>query len=126
MSLGELVRYIINGIICTGIHFGVLSFNIKVLDFQSTGLANMIASVFGITASFIGSKYFVFPSRTESIFQQAVKFGLLYGVIALCHGFILFVWTDKLAYDYRIGFVFATIFQVLLSFIGNKLVVFNK
>ena len=126
MSSSEVFRYIINGVICTLIHFGVLTLNIKILQFESTGLANLIAAVFGITASFIGSKYFVFPGRHDSVYKQIIKFGFLYMAIALCHGFILFVWTDHFALDYRIGFVLATCFQVSLSFIGNKYMVFKK
>jgi putative flippase GtrA len=126
MSSSEVLRYIINGIICTLIHFGVLTFNIKILHFESTGWANLIAAIFGITASFIGSKYYVFPSHNDSIYKQIIKFGLLYAVIALCHGLILFIWTDHFSLDYRFGFILATFLQVLLSFIGNKYMVFNK
>jgi putative flippase GtrA len=100
--------------------------NVKILLFESTGLANLIAAIFGITASFIGSKYFVFPGRNDSAYKQIIKFSFLYAAIALCHGLILFIWTDRFALDYRIGFVLATCFQVSLSFIGNKYMVFKK
>jgi putative flippase GtrA len=124
--MGEILRYVVNGLICTLIHFGVLTFNIKFLEFESTGLANLIASIVGIFASFIGSKYFVFPHRNDSLINQITKFGFLYGLIAIFHGLILFVWTDKFGFDYRFGFILATLFQVSSSFIGNKYMVFKK
>jgi len=126
MNYLEVLRYLINGVVCTAIHFGVLTFNINVLNFQSTGLANFIAALFGIIASFLGSKYFVFPNRNESTNKQFLKFALLYGSIAFIHGIILFVWTDMYALDYRIGFIMVTIFQITFSYLGNKYMVFKK
>jgi putative flippase GtrA len=124
--MSEVFRYLFNGLICTIVHFAVLTFNIKILHFESSGLANFIASFFGITLSFIGSRYFVFPNRKDFLARQLIKFGFLYGLIAIFHGLILFLWTDKYGFDYHIGFIVATIFQVSFSFLGNKFMVFNK
>ena len=121
----ELIRYVINGIIATAVHYGVLSFNIKELNFPSAGLANLIAAVFGITTSFLGSRYFVFRKFEESIRIQAIRFSGLYGAIAILHGSVLLIWTDSLGFDYRRGFLIATGLQVSLSYIGNKYLVFK-
>ena len=122
----EIVRYIINGLVATAVHYGVLTFNLSFLGFQSAGLANIIAAIFGITTSFLGSRYFVFRNTEEALLAQAAKFGVLYGLIAALHGVVLFVWTDWYALDYRGGFLIATGLQVLLSYIGNKFLVFKK
>jgi len=122
----ELVRYGINGLSATLIHFGVLSLNLKVLGFSSAGLANLLAAICGVSASFLGSRYFVFPRTGEAIITQAMKFAGLYGFIAVLHGLVLLVWTDLYHMDYRIGFVIATIIQVSLSYLGNKFMVFRK
>ncbi|TXH91569.1 MAG: GtrA family protein [Pseudomonas sp.] len=121
----ELLRYGINGVAATAVHFAVLSFNLNVLGFQSAGVANMLAAVFGITASFIGSRYFVFPRTGDTIIAQAVKFSGLYGVIALLHGLILLVWTDWYGLDYKPGFLIATVAQISMSYFGNKFLVFK-
>jgi putative flippase GtrA len=121
----ELVRYALNGIAATGMHYGVLTFNLDVLHFSSAGLANLIAAVFGITTSFLGSRYFVFCDNGESIATQALKFSGLYGAIAALHGLVLFIWTDALTLDYRIGFLIATALQVSLGYLGNKFLVFK-
>ena len=122
----EIIRYGINGLLATGVHYGVLEFNIKVLGFASAGMANALASLFGITCSFLGSRYFVFSGAQNSLFSQAAKFCSLYGAIALLHGIILFVWADMYLLDYRVGFLIATAVQVSLSYIGNKFLVFTR
>lgn len=121
----ELMRYVINGLAATLVHYGVLTFNLHVLSMSSAGAANLFAAVFGITASFLGSRYYVFNKIDESLLKQALKFSGLYGAIALLHGLVLLVWTDWLGFDYRQGFLIATAFQVSLSYVGNKKLVFN-
>jgi putative flippase GtrA len=121
----ELLRYVANGVVATGVHFGVLSFNLQALRIESAGLANLIAAAFGITVSFLGGRYFVFPAKKDGLIAQAAKFSSLYALIALLHGAILFIWTDYLGFDYRVGFVIATGAQTILSYLGNKFLVFK-
>ena len=122
----ELARYGVNGILATIVHFSVLTINLKVLNFPSAGVANMIAATVGITTSFLGSRYFVFQKTNESILVQALKFNGLYWTIATLHGLVLLLWTDWMRFDYRIGFLIATIIQVSLSYTGNKRMVFKE
>ena len=121
----ELLRYIINGLAATAVHFAVLTFCLKILGIPSAGFSNIIAAMFGISASFLGSRYFVFPKTGESLAAQAIKFSGLYGIIAFIHGLVLFVWTDWIGYDYRMGFLLATAIQVSLSYFGNKFLIFR-
>lgn len=123
--LNQPARYLINGLMATAVHFCVLTFNLKLLAFSSAGFANMIAAVFGIGASFIGSRYFVFKHSTEPLFSQMYRFVFLYAAIALLHGFILYLWVDKYSMSYVTGFGVATVIQVLSSYIGNKIMVFK-
>jgi len=46
-------------------------------------------------------------------------------VIALLHATVMYVWADRLGFDYRIGFVLATGMQMAFSFMANKLLVFK-
>lgn len=123
--MNYLIRYVINGLVATGIHYSVLTFLLKVLQFSSAGLSNLLAAIVGITVSFLGSRYFVFRRTDESLIAQGAKFSLLYGLIAFLHGGVLYMLTDRLLIDYRISFVCATVLQVLLSFFGNKVLVFK-
>lgn len=123
----EFVRFIMNGIFATLVHFSVFSAltKIPIFGIQSAGLANFAAALFGITASFLGSRYFVFQNAENRVLAQAARFGGLYGGIAIFHGVALFVWTDYYGLDYRIGFLMATGAQVLISYFGNKFLVFR-
>lgn len=123
---GEVLRYGINGIVATAVHYAVLSINLQVLRFDSAGLANLLAACFGISASFFGSRYFVFPPTGETLLVEALRFSGLYGAIALLHGLVLLLWTDHFGLDYRWGFLLATLLQVSLSYLGNKFLVFRR
>lgn len=121
----EILRYIANGLFATAVHFGVLTFCLRVLGFSSAGVANLVAAALGIAVSFTGNRYFVFRRFERSLVRQAMRFGVLYAGIAAIHGLLLFLWTDLLSLDYRVGFVIAMVIQVALSYIGNKKLVFQ-
>jgi putative flippase GtrA len=121
----QSVRYLINGLAATVVHFAVLTFNLKVLGWGSAGVANMVAAVFGIAASFLGSRYFVFQGSAEPLFKQVYRFIFLYAAIALLHGALMYVWADHYHLNYIAGFVVATGMQVLCSYWGNKRMVFK-
>jgi len=123
--IAELARFVVNGLVATAVHYGVLTFNIRVLGIPSAGLANFIAAWFGITASFIGSRFFVFRRKDAPVLQQAARFLVLYASIACLHGLLLFVWTDLFHLNYTAGFLVATVLQTVLSYLGNKLLVFS-
>lgn len=122
----EVVRFAINGLVATFVHFAVLSFNLEVLAFDSAGVANFLAAIVGILTSFLGSRYFVFCNTSEDIFSQAMKFAGLYGVIAVLHGAVMYIFVDIYFLDYRLIFVMATAGQVCLSYFGNKFLVFKE
>jgi len=124
-NFADIIKYVINGLVATAVHYGALTFNLEMLSMTSAGLANLIAACFGILTSFLGNRYFVFKQHESNIVSQAIKFSLLYVAIAFLHGFILFVWSDWLKLDYRVGFLVATFFQFVLSYLGNKKMVFK-
>jgi putative flippase GtrA len=117
---------LVNGVAATALHFGVLWFNLQVLHMPSAGVANAIAACFGITASFLGSRHYVFRAADLPMRRQAWRFALLYGCLALMHGLVLHLWTDLAHLDYRLGFLLATGIQMTSSYFGNRLLVFNR
>ncbi len=125
-EFGQVARYVVNGLAATAVHYGVLSLGLELLKLPSAGLANLIAAAFGITASFFGSRWFVFRRPDEPIGRQAARFGALYAAIACLHALVLALWTDYFGLDYRWGFLLATGAQVALSYWGNKRLVFNR
>lgn len=122
----QFLKYLINGVSATLVHYGVLSFNLNILHFSSAAIANMLAAVFGITASYLGNRFFVFDNKNKQVTQQFIQFLILYAAIALLHGLILWVWTDQMKLHYSIGFLIATVMQFVLSFIGNKFFIFKS
>lgn len=126
MQSREPVRYIINGLFATLVNYGILNFNMLVLDMNSAGVANFIAAIFGITVSFLGSRYYVYKQHSSTISSQVVRFVLLYGFIAILSGLVLYVWSDIYDLSYHIGFVIATFIQMLFSYFGNKVLVFKN
>lgn len=122
---GTLIRYVVNGLAATAIHFGVLTMNLEWFHMGSAGVANTIAAAFGIAASFLGSRYFVFRRADMPILKQAIGFGLLYAITMAMHGGLLFVISDLMHIDYRIGFCLATAVQVAVTYVGNKTLVFR-
>ena len=121
----QSVRYLINGLAATAVHFVVLTFNLKILSWGSAGIANLVAAVFGISVSFLGSRYFVFQGSVEPLLKQMYRFIFLYTAIALLHGALMYVWADHYRLNYIAGFVVATGMQVLCSYWGNKRMVFK-
>ncbi len=75
--------------------------------------------------SFLGSRYFVFRGQQGSVVKQGSLFLLVYAAIAVLHALVMYVWADRLGYDYRIGFLLATGMQMAFSFLANKFVVFK-
>jgi len=121
----QIIRYVINGLAATIVHFAALTFQLRFLEMHSAGIANMLAAIVGITFSFLGNRYYVFQSCDEHIFKQAPKYFLLYSLIAGLHGIILYLWSDVWGNDYRTGFLFAVLLQVVLSYLGNKYLIFK-
>jgi putative flippase GtrA len=122
----EFARFVANGLIATAVHFCVLTFAIEVMEFQSAALANFCAALVGSVVSFLGNRYFVFRRREGQVFGQVWRFVVLYAATLSLHAGVLYLWTDLNGLDYRIGFLIATAIQVMLSYLGNKLLVFAK
>jgi len=122
----QVARFVVNGVVAAAVHFGVLSFGLLVLHIPSAGVANLVAAIAGITTSFFGSRYLVFQAQSDPWIGQLARFGLLYVCVAVLHTVVLWVWTDLNHLDYRVGFILATMMQMLLSFAGNKFLVFKR
>jgi putative flippase GtrA len=124
-SRWQFARYLVNGVAATLVHYGVLTLLVEVVRVPSAGLANFLAAIVGIMASFIGSRYFVFRAQDGDWRSQAQRFAVVYAILAVVHAAVLFAWTDQLGYDFRIGFGLATGLQMTISFLANKLLVFS-
>jgi putative flippase GtrA len=116
-------RFLVNGLVATGVHYGVLSLLIEVAGMKSAGLANGAAALFGIAASYLGSRYFVFGSG-ETVAHTLPRFLLVYGAVACLHAAVLAVWTDAWRLPYGPGFLIAMGGSMALTFLANRFFVF--
>lgn len=116
-------RFIANGLAATLVHYVALIVLIEGAGFSSAGLANGIAAVFGISASYIGNRYFVFQSGA-TLMRTLPPFLILYATIALLHAAVLAIWTDYAKLPYTIGFLIGTAGSILISYLGNRYLVF--
>ena len=123
----EFFRYILNGLAATLIHFLALYLFVSWNVFQLYGLSNITASIFGISFSFLGNRYYVFQTtKDDSSNLQLVKFGGLYALLALTHGITMFVLSDIGKMPYQFAFLIAMAIQITLGYLGNKHVIFVK
>lgn len=121
----QVVRYLINGVVATIVNFGALSLFIGFLPQGMAWFASALASCLGITVSFLGSRYFVFPGALGRVAIQVGKFIGVYGATACLHALVLFIWTDCWLLPWKIGFILATVLQVAISYLSNKYFVFK-
>lgn len=117
-------RFIANGLVATAVHYVALIVLIEGVGFNSAGLANGIAAVFGISASYVGNRYFVFQSGA-TLMRTLPPFLILYATIALLHATVLAIWTDYGGLPYTIGFLIGTAGSILISYLGNRYLVFT-
>jgi putative flippase GtrA len=123
---GEIFRYAVNGLIATGIHYLILYCCIEVLNFSLVGLANLWASLIGVTFSFLGNRYFVFSAGKKKLRSQYIEFLIVYSLVAAIHGIFLYIWSDVLGKNYNQGFVLAVIIQITLGYVASKYYIFKN
>ena len=121
----QVVRYAINGVVATGVHYLALTLCLNVLQVPSAGVSNALAATAGIGCSFLGNRHFVFRSVTEPALVQLGRFWVLYTVLAFFQGVILYLWSDIFGLDYRAGFLLGTGVQVCCTYFGGRHWVFS-
>jgi putative flippase GtrA len=121
----EVARYVVNGLVATAVNWAVMRVCLDVLHLPWASLAYWIGALFGITTSFFGSRYFVFRKQDRPVMRQAVKFVVMYVIIAVLASGVIHIWSDWLHLDSNLGFILATGVQVGLSYLGNKKLVFT-
>jgi putative flippase GtrA len=125
MRASQPSRFVLNGLIATAVHYGVLVLCLQGLGLASAGIANTLAAGVGVTVSFLGSRHFVFRRSDTPLLGQMSRFWLLYVALALIQGGWLFLWTDLARLDYRVGFLVGILFQAIGSYVGGSRWVFS-
>ena len=122
---GEALRFVLNGAAATAVHFAVFLAAAAALGSGLHGVANGVGAAFGIAASFIGARLYVFPHRRGDWRRQLARFLPLYGALACCSALFMYLWSDVSGLNKELGFLGAMAAQSLASFVGNRLLVFR-
>ena len=122
---GRIVRFILNGLFATAVHFGVLAGLIEGAGMGSAAIANALAAVCGIAVSYAGNRTFVLRSRAPHR-RAGARFLACYAAIVSLHGGAMALWADLGGLDYRIGFVLFTGLAAILTYLLNRFFVFSE
>ena len=116
----SIVRFTINGLVATGVHYLVMVFAIHVTWYS---LAYASAFLFAVVTSFWGNKRFVFKSRQVQGFQF-VKFVVLYLGLLVMTSLTMWVVSDYGGLHYNVGFIIAVTLQFIGGYLGSRYLIF--
>ena len=117
--------FVLNGLFATGVQYGSLVTLVEFVHLPSVGIANGVASLFGIGASYLGNRFMVFRSPMATS-KTLPRFVLLYGIIALLNALAMWLWSDIAGLPYTPGFLLATAVATMVSYLGNRYFVFSS
>lgn len=122
---GRIVRFILNGLFATAVHYGVLAGLIEGAGLGSAAVANALAAVCGIAVSYAGNRAFVLRSRAPHR-RAGTRFLACYAAVVSLHGGAMALWADIGGLDYRIGFLLFTGLAAVLTYLLNRFFVFSE
>lgn len=122
---GRIVRFILNGLFATAVHYGVLTGLIEGAGLGSAAVANALAAVCGIAVSYAGNRTFVLRSRAPHR-RAGTRFLACYAAVVSLHGGAMALWADIGGLDYRIGFLLFTGLAAVLTYLLNRFFVFSE
>ena len=118
--MNQLIKFIINGLFATFVHYSVFFVSIEIFNFKYVALANLFGAFFGISCSFFGNKWFVFLNSNKKISWQFSKFLVTYVLLGSLTSILIFAWSDLLKMNYNYGFCLVTFLQFILSYSMNR------
>ena len=122
---GRVLRFVLNGLFATAVHYGVLAGLIEGAGMASAALANALAAVCGIAVSYVGNRGFVLRSRAPHR-RAGARFLGCYAAVVSLHGGAMALWADIGGLDYRIGFLLFTAAAAVLTYLLNRFFVFRE
>ena len=122
---GRILRFVLNGLFATAVHYGVLAGLIEGAGMGSAAIANALAAICGIAVSYTGNRSFVLRSRAPHR-RAGVRFLACYAAVVSLHGGAMALWADIGGLDYRIGFVLFAGAAAALTYLLNRFFVFRE
>ncbi len=124
-EVGRVLRFVLNGLFATAVHYAALAGLIEGADMASAALANALAAVCGIAVSYAGNRNFVLRSRAPHR-RAGPRFLAGYAAVVSLHGGAMALWADIGGQDYRIGFLLFTGMAAVLTYLLNRFFVFRE
>jgi putative flippase GtrA len=116
--------FLINGLVATAVNYAMLVILIEYVGLRYTGVAALLSAIVGISASFLGNRFFVFRSKAP-IMMELVRFKIVYAGTAVFQALCMALWSDLLSLNYSLGFGLITAICVFLSYFCNRSFVFR-
>ena len=118
--------YVVNGVIATLAHYVALRGLLWTISDLDAGVANMGASLVGVTVSFLGNRIIVFRHTRQPAGLQLAQYVVLYGVLALLQGLLMHALVNGLGVSLLLGFFCCAAFQWFAGYAANKHLIFRK
>jgi putative flippase GtrA len=117
-------KFVITGILANIINF---IFYFLFFNFGATvNLSSIIGYISGLTVSFYFSKTWVFEEQKNSTLRMYSNFFLIYALGGLGMTILIDYFTNHYFLDFKISWIFGTLFAAINNFLGLKFIVFKN
>ena len=124
----DIISYLFFGVLTTAVNFLVYYPLTNVLGFDET-VTNVIAWVVSVAFAFVTNKPFVFKSHDWSaavVVPELTKFVSTRVGSGLLETLMIFVLVTLMRFDGNIVKIAASVFVIIINYVGSKLIVFKK
>ena len=125
LLLGQVSRFAVVGVAATAVHYLVIVLLVDGLAWTGPTPATVVGSVFGIATAYLGNALFVFAAIERRHAVHAPRFVVVYLTVMAIHAGMMYLFADLLGLPYTLGFVVATGFSALTTFLANRYLVFT-
>ena len=126
----ELINYLIVGVLTTvvslAVYYGCVTTVLDPNNPLQMQLANIISWICAVTFAYFTSRRFVFESKNEAVFQEAIRFYLSRVTTLLMDMGIMFVMVTLLSYNDKIAKLVCQVVVTIANYVLAKLIVFKK
>lgn len=126
----ELINYLIVGVLTTvvslAVYYGCVTTVLDPNNPLQLQLANIISWICAVTFAYFTSRRFVFESKNEAVFQEAIRFYLSRVTTLLMDMGIMFVMVTLFSYNDKIAKLVCQVVVTIANYVLAKLIVFKK
>lgn len=121
---GRVIRFGLNGVAATAVHYAILVALVEGAGLGSVGLASAFAAAGGIAVSYLGNHYYVLRADIAH-HKAAPRFLVCYAIVIGLHTGLMTIWADWAGLSYSLGFVLFTAIGATLTYLLNRFYVFR-